>query len=190
MCHGSLPTKLNWLQQWFRIKQDYCISFQGAFVLHLFFFFPFFSPLFSFILNHGHFGHYKTSFWFFPTFFLLLFVLSLCCFDVINNVAVTPGVLDQDQRSSEDGYCTDCEDYPHSFPIQNQRHRKGSRKTKCSSYDLWICLSSSEFSGHDLFISSSLLLAPHRFVNVFCRLWDCWYWCNLAFACLEAIIWI
>lgn len=35
MCHGSLPTKLNWLQQWFRIKQDYCISFQGAFVLHL-----------------------------------------------------------------------------------------------------------------------------------------------------------
>lgn len=92
---------------------------------------------------------YKISFWFCPTFLLLLLIL-LHCFYVINYVAVAPGALNQDQRNSDDRYCTDCEDCPHSFPIQKQRHRKWGRKAKGISYDLWMCPSSSEFSGHAL----------------------------------------
>lgn len=124
--------------------------------------------------------HFETrTFWTVQNLFLVLshllaasLILFLCCFYVINYVAVAPGVLNQDQRSSDERYCTDCEDYPYSFPIQKQRHRKRSRKTKCISYDLWMCPSSSEFSGHALFMSSAVLSAVCRFATLFCRLWD------------------
>lgn len=120
MCHGSLPTKLNWLQQWFRIKQDYFISFQGAFVLHLFFFL---SSFYWFSL-----WKVKNLFLVCPT-FLLLFFWSY--FDVgftfLIMLQVAPEVLNQDQRS-DDRYFTDCEDCPHGFLIQNKKHWKWSRK--------------------------------------------------------------
>lgn len=128
MCHGSLPTKLNWLQQWFRIKQDYCISFQATFFPPFFHFY--FFPLSLLVLQNPAILNSLKSVPGFVPFPLLLLPLSWCCFSVINSLAVAPEVFNQDHGSGDDSGSAEVVKLPHSSPIQKQRHRKCSRKTK------------------------------------------------------------
>lgn len=129
MCHGSLPTELNWLQQWLRIKQDYLISLQVTFLLHLFLFFFFFFPLFFFTLKRGHFEQYEIifcfvspSFCFFWCSFCVVF-LSLIMLQLLLESSV------EAREAAMMGTAQTAETIPPAFQYRNKGTEKGADLT-------------------------------------------------------------